>query len=228
MKETKPEAKSDFVDMSASAGAMIKTHEGEHHGDFGDVPIKLTRSAMIFTLCAALNSCNLGYDVGSSTAAGMLIQEELELTRIQREVWTGSLNFWAIFGALGAQMITDRMGRRKTFVVSAFIFVLGIVITIATANFAVIMLGRFFIGVGLGIGLAVDPLYIAEYDCRFSAMDSGLSLMERSLLTLAFHLFLQSYACQVPWKLGQLVRDRHQRWFGVWICLKFDFRWFGR
>jgi hypothetical protein len=73
---------------------MEQTHQGEHHGDFGsDLPI--TRATFLFALCASVNSCNLGYDIGVSTEAGRLIQADLGLSRIQRELFTGSINFWA-------------------------------------------------------------------------------------------------------------------------------------
>ena len=50
-----------------------KSHEGEHHGDTGNgTPIIITKSVWIFVLCAALNSCNLGYDIGVSTDAGRI------------------------------------------------------------------------------------------------------------------------------------------------------------
>jgi hypothetical protein len=86
----------DFLSISSDdkQPKMEQTHEGEHHGDFGsDIPI--TRSTFIFALCASVNSCNLGYDIGVSTEAGRLIQEDLGLSRMQRELFTGSINFWA-------------------------------------------------------------------------------------------------------------------------------------
>lgn len=74
---------------------MTATHEGEHHGDENAAPVEITRSARIFVLCAALNSCNLGYDIGVSTTAGKLVAESWNLTQMQRELFIGSINFWA-------------------------------------------------------------------------------------------------------------------------------------
>ena len=71
------------------------THEGEHHGDHDSGNIQITRATYTFVLCAAVNSINLGYDIGASTSAGQLLQEDLQLTRVEREVFVGSLNFWA-------------------------------------------------------------------------------------------------------------------------------------
>ena len=70
------------------------SHEGEHHGDYsGNIPI--TRSTVVFAMCAAVNSVNLGYDIGISTSAGILVQDDMNLTLTQREIFIGSLNFWA-------------------------------------------------------------------------------------------------------------------------------------
>lgn len=55
----------------------------------------ITRSTYLYAACAAVNSCNLGYDIGISTTAGRLVQQDLNLTNPQREILIGSMNFWA-------------------------------------------------------------------------------------------------------------------------------------
>jgi hypothetical protein len=57
--------------------------------------IPITRATMIYVLCAALNSCNLGYDIGVSTNVSKLIQNDIHITDAQREIWIGFINFWA-------------------------------------------------------------------------------------------------------------------------------------
>lgn len=63
--------------------------------DESDQLLPVTRSTMIFVLCAALNSCNLGYDIGVSTNVSKLVQEDFQLSDVQREVFVGFINFWA-------------------------------------------------------------------------------------------------------------------------------------
>ena len=77
-------------------------------------------------------------------------------------MFLGSLNFWAMFGAFGAQYVSDRWGRRMTFVVAAIGFIVGILITIMAQGYTGLMIGRMFVGLGVGVGFAIDPLYIAE------------------------------------------------------------------
>jgi len=52
----------------------IKSHEGEYHSDVsqGSTPILIPMGLWIIVLCAALNSCNLGYDIGVSTDASKI------------------------------------------------------------------------------------------------------------------------------------------------------------
>ncbi|KAL3903184.1 MAG: hypothetical protein SGILL_010542, partial [Bacillariaceae sp.] len=97
-----------------------------------------------------------------STNAGSLIQRDLGLTDVQRELFVGSLNFWSIFGSFGSHWICDKYGRRKSFQVAALAFIVGVIIMACANGYAVLMVGRCFVGLGVGFGLAIDPLYIAE------------------------------------------------------------------
>jgi hypothetical protein len=57
----------------------MHTHPGEHHNDFA-TNVAITRATKIFALCAAVNSCNLGYDIGVNTNAGVRVQQDFALS----------------------------------------------------------------------------------------------------------------------------------------------------
>ena len=178
-----------------SAGVVSSKGSGASNSreETTTTPVTITRATKLFVWCASLNSINLGFDIGVSTEAGRLIQNDMGLTReyttaiamglifqsfvvrvtynaflylvfteLQRELFIGSLNFWAMFGALLAQSISDRFGRRMTFVIAAVGFNLGILIMILSHSLETLLVGRTFIGWGIGIGLSIDPLFIAE------------------------------------------------------------------
>jgi sugar porter (SP) family MFS transporter len=46
--------------------------------------------------------------------------------------------------------------------VAAIGFLLGIAVMVLSNSYGLLLLGRLFVGVGVGVGLAIDPLYIAE------------------------------------------------------------------
>jgi len=138
---------------------LEQTHEGEHRFDHGSIAaLKITRATKLYAFCAALNSCNLGYDIGVNTGAGMLLQESLALTDVQLEVFMGSLNLFAMVGALSSHWISDRLGRRWSFRIAAVVFIFGTVIQSGAGGYASLMFGRAFVGLGVGFGLAVDPV----------------------------------------------------------------------
>ena len=124
--------------------------------------VEITRSTKLYAFCASLNSCNLGYDIGVNTGAGPLLQSSLSLSNAQLELFFGSLNLFAMVGALSSHYINDKFGRCKSFIVAAIIFIVGSVIQSAAINYEMLMIGRAFVGLGVGFGLAVDPIYISE------------------------------------------------------------------
>lgn len=141
---------------------LTQSHEGEHHGDYGSTDVPLLHATKVFALCAAVNSCNLGFDIGVSTSVGSLVQDDFDLSDFEREIFVGSLNFFAIFGAFFSNWFSDRYGRRQTFIVAAIGFILGIIVESLAPNFGILLFGRIFVGLGVGIGMAIDPVYISE------------------------------------------------------------------
>jgi MFS family permease len=114
---------------------------------------------------AALNSVNLGYDLGVSTNVGplLMLDDDFELnTTEQLELFLGSLNFWSIAGVLISPFVSDHYGRRTTFRTAAVGFIIGVSICATAPSFTVLMVGRMIVGIGVGIGEAIDPMYIAE------------------------------------------------------------------
>ena len=116
----------------------------------------------IFAMCAAVNSCNLGYDIGVYTGAGDYIQDDLNLTDAELEIFIGAVNVFAMLGSIFSGISSDHWGRRWTFHWSAVMCVIGCSIIALAHSYWTLMVGRFFIGIGVGVGLAIDPLYISE------------------------------------------------------------------
>jgi predicted MFS family arabinose efflux permease len=63
---------------------------------------------------------------------------------------------YKVFGALGSHYFTDRYGRRRTFIVAAIGFIIGVLIQAFAPSFTILMIGRVFVGLGVGVGLAVS------------------------------------------------------------------------
>lgn len=115
---------------------------------------------------AALNSCNIGYDLGVNTGLASSFQRDdgnsLYMSNIELEMYMGALSLSSIFGALLMFTISDPYGRRGVFFFSQIIILSGLIITVSSNTYGVLVFGRLFTGFGVGLGFAADPLYISE------------------------------------------------------------------
>ena len=119
--------------------------------------------------CAALNSCNLGFDIGVNTGVAPTLQQGMNLTDERLEMFMGALNLFAIAGASLASVISDPLGRRGAFAVAAVGFIVGVLLEASASSYSMLMFGRIFVGLGVGFGLAIDPvrlLLLATFSSR--------------------------------------------------------------
>jgi len=125
-------------------------------------PLRAPRYAWMLAGCAAINSANFGFDIRVSSGVEVLLKQNLKLTDWQIGIFLGSLYFTATLGALTSHAVSDRLGRRRTFIAAQLFFLLGIPVLVFAGSFIVLLLGRVFIGLGVGVGFAIDSLYICE------------------------------------------------------------------
>ena len=110
----------------------------------------------------SLASCLLGYDIGVMSGAILFIERDLGLSDVQQEIVIGSLNIVSAVGALLAGITSDALGRKKTVMLAAVIFTIGAIGMACSFGFWTLLLFRAVTGVGVGVGLVLAPLYVAE------------------------------------------------------------------
>mmetsp|Transcript_33754 Transcript_33754/g.103575 ORF Transcript_33754/g.103575 Transcript_33754/m.103575 type:complete len:443 (+) Transcript_33754:494-1822(+) len=72
------------------------------------------------------------------------------------------INVWAIGGAVLASVIAEPLGRRSTFLTSATCFIAGSLVQAFASSYGWLLFGVSLVGLAVGLGLAIDPIYIAE------------------------------------------------------------------
>eukprot|EP00055_Hartaetosiga_balthica_P016597 m.105706 g.105706 ORF g.105706 m.105706 type:complete len:596 (+) comp9136_c1_seq8:175-1962(+) len=110
----------------------------------------------------ALTSILLGYDIGIMSGAKLQIKEHFELSDGKVELMVGIMNFISAFGGLVSGRISDFIGRRYTVAIACVLFVCGAVLMAFANTYWVLMVGRVITGLGVGSGLTIAPLYMAE------------------------------------------------------------------
>ena len=103
-----------------------------------------------------------GYDQGVISGALEGIKEEFDLSTTLVEVITSWVTLGALFGALLAGLLAERIGRRRTIIVAAALFCVGAMLEAFAPGTAVLVVGRFTVGFGVGVASVAAPLYAAE------------------------------------------------------------------
>lgn len=77
--------------------------------------------------------------------------------------WIGAINSIGMaVGAMAFGMLADRLGRRQVFVLTLLLFAIASGLSALASSLAVLMVLRFFIGMGLGGELPVASTYVSE------------------------------------------------------------------
>uniref|UniRef100_A0A1D1XH30 Sugar transport protein 14 n=1 Tax=Anthurium amnicola TaxID=1678845 RepID=A0A1D1XH30_9ARAE len=77
-------------------------------------------------------------------------------------LFTSVLYFAGLVSTFGASLVTRKYGRRASIMVGAVSFFCGGVINAAAFNIPMLIIGRTFLGVGIGFGNQAVPLYLSE------------------------------------------------------------------
>ncbi|KAL7088892.1 hypothetical protein ACP275_13G156200 [Erythranthe tilingii] len=123
---------------------------------------KCSSCVMAYAIFASLNSVLLGYDVGVMSGAILFIRDDLKLTEVQEEVFVGILSIISLFGSLAGGKTSDAIGRKWTMGLASLVFQSGAAITALATSFTLLMTGRLLSGIGIGFGIMIAPIYIAE------------------------------------------------------------------
>ncbi|KAL1887682.1 hypothetical protein Sste5346_010077 [Sporothrix stenoceras] len=75
---------------------------------------------------------------------------------------TAIVEFGAMFGSLSCGYLADRYSRKRTIFFGSIGFVVGLVLQIASQDYAMLVIGRFLSGWGIGVFSMVAPLYVSE------------------------------------------------------------------
>ena len=137
---------------------------------------------------AALAGLMFGLDVGVIGGAQQFIQHEFKLDNDAIGWIVSSMALGATVGAALAGWLSATMGRKRTLIASAGLFVLGALFCGFAWTADVLALARIVLGLAIGIAAFTAPLYLAEIapEDKRGAMISTYQLMITIGIFVAF------------------------------------------
>nr|XP_043611426.1 inositol transporter 4-like [Erigeron canadensis] len=144
-------------------GGVVKPNQTEFTECFKT--IWRTPYIMLLALSAGIGGLLFGYDTGVISGASLYIRDDFQY--VERHTWlqetiVSTAVAGAIVGAAFGGWMNDRFGRKKSIMYADFLFLLGSLIMALAPNPWVIIVGRLFVGLGVGIVSMTSPLYISE------------------------------------------------------------------
>ena len=120
-------------------------------------------SYLIFlSVVAALGGFLFGYDTAVISGTIAQVSQLFQLDALQQGWYVGCALIGSIVGVLFAGILSDKLGRKLTMVISAVLFSTSALGCAISADFTQRVIYRIIGGVGIGVVSIVSPLYISE------------------------------------------------------------------
>jgi sugar porter (SP) family MFS transporter len=120
--------------------------------------------AVVWTAAiTALGGLLFGYDTGVVSGALLFLHTSFgNVSSFDKELVTGLLLVGAAVGAFGSGRLSDTLGRRPVILITAVVFVLGVLGAAFSPTLWFLIVMRFVIGLAVGSASMAVPLYISE------------------------------------------------------------------
>ncbi|THX57706.1 putative glucose transporter rco-3 [Aureobasidium pullulans] len=146
-------------------GAMLATTS-----DVNQIEAPVTWKAYLICAFASFGGIFFGYDSGyiNGVTGSPVFIELIEgagatsLTGSHNSLITSILSAGTFFGAIIAGDVADTIGRRWTVIMGCAIYMIGVVLQVASHGLGLIVAGRLVAGLGVGFESAIVILYMSE------------------------------------------------------------------
>jgi len=111
---------------------------------------------------ASLGGFLLGYHAGVISGALLFVRREFDLGEFEQGALVGALALGAMLGGLLAARLADAIGRRRTLMLDAAVFILGAGLAAVAPSYEVLLATRVITAVAGGVAASTVPRYVSE------------------------------------------------------------------
>ncbi|MEB4208332.1 sugar porter family MFS transporter [Mycobacterium sp. 94-17] len=168
-----------------------------------------SRRGLLVGLTAASVGIIYGYDLSIIAGAQLFVTEDFGLSTGRQELLTTMVVIGQIAGALGAGVLANVIGRKRSVVLILCAYAVFALLAAFSVSFPMLLTARLLLGLTIGVTVVVVPVYVAE---------SAPAAVRGSLLT-AYQLAIVS-GLIVGYLTGYLLAGAHGwRWMLGLACV---------
>jgi SP family galactose:H+ symporter-like MFS transporter len=142
--------------------AKVSDFNARHAHDRSAEDKRAARAFAAMAGISALGGLLFGYDTGVISGALLFIRQVFHLSPTMQGVLTSIALAGAAIGAATAGPLADHFGRRPVIIGTAVLFAVASIASGIAPSLGILLAGRLFVGVGIGISSMLAPLYLAE------------------------------------------------------------------
>lgn len=133
-----------------------------------------------------------GFDAGIISGVMVYVEPQFDLSDLQSGWAVSSPTFSAMFSMLISGKIGDRIGRKKSLMLVAFLYALSALLSAYAPTYTILWIARMIGGLAFGAALILAPTYIAEIS---APKDRGklVSIQQLNIVFGFFAAFLCNY-----------------------------------
>lgn len=165
-------------------------------------------------LVSALGGFLFGYDWVVIGGAKPFYEAYFGIVQPSREAWAMSCALvGCLIGAVSSGFLSERIGRRRSLLISAFVFTISSVGTGAAMSFSTFVLWRITGGIAIGMASGLSPIYIAE----IAPAESRGKLVCLNELTIVLGILAAqtvNWLIARPVPVGASLLEIHDSWNG--------------
>ncbi len=158
------------------------------HAPSVDMEKRASRLKVFIYFAAGMAGLLFGLDQGVISGALPFISQEWNLSSSAQEWVVSSMMVGAAAGAIAASCLAKQIGRKKSLMIGAFLFIVGSLGSGLAGSVDMLIISRLVLGLSVGIASYTAPLYLAEMadkDARGKVI-SGYQLMVTVGILAAF------------------------------------------
>lgn len=146
------------LDAVVSEGQQLTHHRKLDRGRCEDV----LRRMRLLIVVASLGGFLSGYNTGVLSGVLLPLSSVFHLSAEQKELIISVTIFFAFLSSISGDLLNRTLGRRRTLLGAAALFVLAALVLMLAQNYFMVVLGEIFVGIAIGIESVTSPIYIAE------------------------------------------------------------------
>ena len=124
-----------------------------------------TKLIIVITIASSISGFMFGYDTGYISSALVNVGKDLSnkfLTSGEKELITSATSLGALIGAIIGGLLANLLGRKMVIMGSNAVFIVGSIIQVAAHTVWTMIVGRFILGLGVGVAALIAPLMLGE------------------------------------------------------------------